>query len=336
LFNFVAECVSEVIPQEDQNKLGFTFSFPVNQTAINAGTLIKWTKGFTATNVEGSDVCGLLNEAMTRKNIKGQVNALINDTVGTMLAGCYQNAGLDCVIGLILGTGMNACYFEKAENIKKYPIFDATGMIINMECGNFGSRKDLISDLPLNKFDIQLDTDSLNPGNQYLEKQISGMYLGEITRLILIDHMKAGKIFRGFEDKFPKKPYGDSFVTADMSLIEDDNTALLTGVEEVLIRYGVTGSSLDERKFVKKICYLVSHRAAQLAAMTIASVLKKIGKEDENVVVAVDGSVFEKYPRFKEMIDESLLLILKHRKVSLTLAKDGSGIGAALASFVAS
>jgi hypothetical protein len=30
-----------------QRQLGFTFSFPVKQTSIASGTLIKWTKGFT-------------------------------------------------------------------------------------------------------------------------------------------------------------------------------------------------------------------------------------------------------------------------------------------------
>jgi hexokinase len=27
-------------------EIGFTFSFPVQQTALNSGTLLNWTKGF--------------------------------------------------------------------------------------------------------------------------------------------------------------------------------------------------------------------------------------------------------------------------------------------------
>jgi hexokinase len=30
-----------------QRELGFTFSFPVRQSSIASGTLIKWTKGFS-------------------------------------------------------------------------------------------------------------------------------------------------------------------------------------------------------------------------------------------------------------------------------------------------
>ena len=34
-------------PHSDREReLGFTFSFPVKQTSINSGSLLKWTKGF--------------------------------------------------------------------------------------------------------------------------------------------------------------------------------------------------------------------------------------------------------------------------------------------------
>jgi hexokinase len=34
-------------PRHDYLRLGFTFSFPVIQTKINAGKLMRWTKGFS-------------------------------------------------------------------------------------------------------------------------------------------------------------------------------------------------------------------------------------------------------------------------------------------------
>lgn len=55
LFDFIAgELVSFVVregddfrQQEGQSReIGFTFSFPVKQTALSSGTLIHWTKGF--------------------------------------------------------------------------------------------------------------------------------------------------------------------------------------------------------------------------------------------------------------------------------------------------
>lgn len=38
-----------------QRELGFTFSFPVKQTSISSGTVIKWTKGFSIDDAVKSD-----------------------------------------------------------------------------------------------------------------------------------------------------------------------------------------------------------------------------------------------------------------------------------------
>ena len=47
--------------------LGFCFSFPVEQTARDVGTLIKWVKGFDNPEVVGRDVVQLLRDAIQRK-----------------------------------------------------------------------------------------------------------------------------------------------------------------------------------------------------------------------------------------------------------------------------
>lgn len=55
LFGFIASALAKVIADEGRNdafggkqrELGFTFSFPVRQTSIASGTLIKWTKAFS-------------------------------------------------------------------------------------------------------------------------------------------------------------------------------------------------------------------------------------------------------------------------------------------------
>ncbi|CAN6441312.1 unnamed protein product [Victoria cruziana] len=59
LFNYIAAALAKFVATEGdgfhlpagrQRELGFTFSFPVKQTSIAAGTLIKWTKGFSITD----------------------------------------------------------------------------------------------------------------------------------------------------------------------------------------------------------------------------------------------------------------------------------------------
>ena len=54
LFDFIATALAKFVAGEGRNKLldgkqrelGFTFSFPVRQTSIASGLLIKWTKAF--------------------------------------------------------------------------------------------------------------------------------------------------------------------------------------------------------------------------------------------------------------------------------------------------
>lgn len=50
------------------------------------------------------------------------VVALLNDTVGTLMACAFKDN--TCQIGIILGTGTNACYMEKLSNCPKFNKYD--------------------------------------------------------------------------------------------------------------------------------------------------------------------------------------------------------------------
>ena len=70
-------------------------------------------------------------------------------------------------------------------------------MVINTEWGNFWS-----SHLPVTEFDEALDADSINPGDHIFEKLISGMYLGEIVRSLLLKLAEDASLFG---DKIPSR-----------------------------------------------------------------------------------------------------------------------------------
>lgn len=63
--------------------LGLTFSFPVEQTALDSGKILTWTKGFSARNAIGNDVVRLLQDAFDRKQINVKCVALVNDASHT-------------------------------------------------------------------------------------------------------------------------------------------------------------------------------------------------------------------------------------------------------------
>jgi hexokinase len=295
LFSFIATSVGSVMAPDSQAPLGFTFSFPVLQLRIDAGKLIAWTKGFTATGVEGQDVIVLLKKAFQAKGLKLKVVALCNDTVGTLITEYFKDN--TAAVGVILGTGANACYWEKVRNIPKYikEVGSATAskfganeeMVINMECGNFDSHPQPKC-LPMTPYDKAVDLNSPNPGAQLYEKMISGMYLGELCRLAIVHLHQQGAFpaIGGFLQT-------DGFSTIRMSRCLEDNTPNLDGIEAILKKDYSIDSTLCHRQILRDICYLVAQRSARLSAAGILTVVLKMGVE-ANCTVSIDGSVFEK------------------------------------------
>ncbi|MBI5144432.1 MAG: hexokinase [Candidatus Omnitrophica bacterium] len=317
-FDFIAGCIKTFIKRrarvaQEERAVGFTFSFPVEQTGTASGTLLRWTKGFNVKGVIGHDVVRLLNEALARKGLPGvRIAALANDTVGTLVSRAYEDR--HCDIGVILGTGTNACYLEELSNISKWHGYRTSSgrMIVNIEWGNFDS-------LPMTSYDGQVDRTSDRTGQQTLEKMVSGMYLGEITRLILKDLLKW---------KMPQ-----SFKTEYMSVIESDESASLSRTGSLLKKIGIKNSTIDDRRLIKKICVMVSLRASRISAAAIAAVIRKIDPAlSRNHTVAIDGTLYEKHPRFSDHIKDALKEIFgkKASRIKTVLTKDGSGKGAAI------
>lgn len=76
LFDFFAQCVKDFIeaqlPQattESPIPLGFTFSYPCHQQSIDHGVLVRWTKGFGASGVEGNDVAQMLKDSLQKLTV---------------------------------------------------------------------------------------------------------------------------------------------------------------------------------------------------------------------------------------------------------------------------
>ena len=72
----------------------------------------------------------------------------------------------DVCIGLILGTGTNACYMENLENVGKWSgdTDEPRQVIINTEWGSFGDNGSL--DWLRTEYDKEVDKHSLNAGQQ--------------------------------------------------------------------------------------------------------------------------------------------------------------------------
>ncbi|KAI8647640.1 hexokinase-domain-containing protein [Parasitella parasitica] len=342
LCDFIADCVDNFVCEygsdrghaDELPQLGFTFSFAVNQTDINRGTLMHWTKGFNCSDAINNDVVIMLQDSFMRKNIHVNIAALVNDTVGTLMANSYRHP--DTTMGIILGTGTNAAYYEKLKNIKKWEggeqVFEE--MVINMEWGAFDRERRV---LPLTMYDNKLDRESINPREQLFEKMMSGMYLGEISRNAILNFIDHRVLFNGLSSPELNKQWG--FETSYMSTVVDDNSPDLEQVRHILEEtLQVPATTLGDRQVVQVICIAVGRRAARLTACGIAGVLAHTGKLDEDSAVAIDGSVYEFFPDFEKHMMDALAELFgdqatKHIKFSL--ARDGSGFGAAMIAMMA-
>ncbi|KAJ4836461.1 hexokinase A [Turnera subulata] len=342
LFDYIAAALAKFVATEGeglhstpgrQRELGFTFSFPVRQTSIASGTLIKWTKGFSIEDTVGQDVVGELTKAMERIGLDMRVSALVNDTIGTLAGGRYYNQ--DVIAAVILGTGTNAAYVERANAIPKWHgLLPRSGeMVINMEWGNFRS-----SHLPLTEFDQDLDAESLNPGEQIFEKSISGMYLGEVVRRVLLKMAEEAAFFGDVVPPKLKIPF--ILRTPNMSAMHHDTSSDLRVVGSTLKDIlEIPNTSLKTRKAIIELCDIVATRGARLSAAGIVGILKKLGRdvvrdgEKQKSVIALDGGLFEHYTKFSACMESTLKELLGEEvseNIVVEHSCDGSGIGAAL------
>ncbi|CAF2048365.1 unnamed protein product [Rotaria magnacalcarata] len=342
LFRHLSECLHEFMLKElilntgVCYPIGFTFSFPCSQEGLASARLTSWTKGFSCSGVVNEDVVKLFQNAIDEKGINAKCVALINDTVGTLMACAYKDPAT--AIGLILGTGTNACYIEQLDKVGtwKGDYDEPKQVIINMEWGAFGDNHRL--DFIRTRYDEEVDLSSTNPGRQTFEKMISGLYMGEIVRLIILDLLQHELLFLGHRDTYGdyKTPLYNrgGFYTKFVSTVETDEGIKFSNTRRVLEDIGIQNPTFDDCAIVQHICRQVSKRAAKLAAAGLSVLINRIGRP--NITVGVDGSLYRYHPRFKTNMERCMdMLVNKSIQFKIALSDDGSGKGAAMVACLA-
>ena len=97
----------------------------------------------------------MLKHALTRVGVTNvKVVAIINDTTGTLVAGSHDYH--DTAIGLILGTGTNGSYMEKAHRVVRWNLL-FSGVLFQTYLKSQGGRRERASKI------VSL-TQNLGPG----------------------------------------------------------------------------------------------------------------------------------------------------------------------------
>ncbi|CAO3618091.1 unnamed protein product [Mucor fragilis] len=278
LIDYIADCVADFqhrvgASQELAVSMGISLGFAVRQTGLDKGFIVALEHGFEYPNAVGSDIVDLFHQRFEAKGLAVTVVAMANDAVCTLLAHAYQHPSTR--IGIVHSAGTNCAYYDKVANMESFlvdhptSLAAASDMIINTEWCNVSSKY-----LPVNKFDKLVDLESNNKGVHAFEKMTTGMYLGELVRLILVEFADHQVLSFDIDDEecLLRIPY--QFDTSYMYVCEADDDGVLEGTRVILEEMCRTGETLlSDREIVKKVCQLVGHRAAVLLGASIAGVV---------------------------------------------------------------
>ena len=326
-------------------QMGLAWSFPVEQTSPRSGKLLTMGKGFLAAHgMEGQDLGELVMRSCRARGINVEMCAIVNDGAATLLSQAYRDPATR--MSLILGTGMNAAVFLPVSALGTEKFGDrpdswystATRVVVNTEISMFGKKI-----LPSTKWDDDLNARHRLPDFQPLEYLITGRYLGEILRLIMLEAISTIGFFDGQIPDHLEEPY--AFETKTLAIFESDRSSNLASASKAFLKAHPMESppTLRELEFIRDAGRMAAQRAAAYLATSLHALWAvrttsegiEPGKAS-HVTVACDGSMVEKYPDFRKYTQKYLdtLCVVSGASegaVTLEMAPDSSIFGAAVA-----
>ncbi|XP_071694853.1 probable hexokinase-like 2 protein [Rutidosis leptorrhynchoides] len=311
-------------PVTPKGNLGFTVSFPLHEgPAAAGGNVLRW-KAFPFNEAAGKELAHDFNETLEKHGIELRASSLVDATLGDLAGGRYFNK--DCVAAVTLGLATNAVYLESAEFVPNGNLQKSKEMVIDMQWGNFNTPH-----LPITQFDMDLDSESSNPGSRIFEKLIGGRYLGEVVRRVLLKMANETALFGETVPAKLKTPY--ILRSPDMAAMHQDTSENRDAIQEKLMQvFGIAYTSLAVREIVAEVCDVVAERGARLAGACIVGIMKKRGRiNDKKSIVIIEGGLYEQYRVFRNLLHSSVWEMLGSKlsdNVIVQHAHGGSGAGA--------
>lgn len=353
LFDWFASRIGEMLAEYNHMsgttdahlQMGLAWSFPIEQTSLRTGRLLAMGKGFRAAHeLEGKDLGDLIMNACHARGLNVDLRAIVNDSSATLLSQAYRDPST--CMSLILGTGVNAAAFLPttalgADKFGERPASwhaAAKRVVVNTELSMFGRHV-----LPTTRWDEDLNAQHLLPDYQPLEYLATGMYLGEIVRLILLEAIPTAGLFDGQIPDHFDTPY--ALETRILAALESDDTPELRDARAAFLSAHPLRSAPKRRdlEFMRAVARLVSRRAAAYLATALHALwavrtsAEGVRAEDSSAVtIACDGSMVEKYPGFRQRMQKHLdaLCVVSGAKegaVVLQVVPESSILGAAVA-----
>ena len=339
-FDAIAEKLAPYLA--DADRIGFCFSYPADCTDDGDAKIVRFCKEVKVRGAEGKSICRELLAAIRRRGIEKNFTCVqLNDTAAAMLGGMAnaEREKYSGFLGFILGTGVNACYVEKTENVEKYvnaPVgahsmrpsdtvqgqraidnrpydkalaYTKPSMIINMESGMYGG-------FARGPLDLRLDQASQLPGDHCAEKMLSGVYLGKLIYAALGEAKAAGLLSSAPQNDGSEVPMPDvnAFLADEPSMLDTLSDA--------------------DRSTARAIILSIYGRAARLCAVMLAAIAMQMhAGRDKPVCVVLEGSTYHLSPKLKAYFARELegLKLLYGLSFEIVRFDDQSLTGAAYA-----
>ncbi|KAF1978507.1 hexokinase-1 [Bimuria novae-zelandiae CBS 107.79] len=326
--------------------MGLAWSFPVEQTSTRSGNLLAMGKGFRATeDTLGQDLSELIMAPCRKRNLPVRLDSIVNDSSATLLSRAYEDPATRFAV--ILGTGFNIAVHLPTSTLasskyKGYPQKwrdEATHVLVNTELSMFGGK----TVFPMTRWDEQLNEAHVRPDFQPFEHMISGRYLGELVRLIIVEAVRTAGLFGGeIPDKLSQAYSLDAGTIAALEIDESKNLA--NGIALFQSRHPTSRPpTYNDIHFVRQVSQLVAHRAAAFLAAGIHALwmlrTTSEGLTPETagkMAIGCNGSIIEKYPLFRELCQSHLDELTtasgaEPKSISLEVAVESAIFGAAVA-----
>jgi len=270
--------------------------------------------------------------------------SIVNDSSATLLSRAYEDPSTRFAV--ILGTGFNIAVHLPVSALatskyKGYPqkwLDEATHVLVNTELSMFGKNI-----FPTTRWDEQLNATHVRPDFQPFEHMISGRYLGEVVRLIIVEAVKTAGLFSGEMPEKLSELY--SLETGTLAAMELDESKKLTNAIALFQSKHPLSKppTYHDIQFIRHVSQLVSHRAAAYLAAGIHSLWDLYITSEGltpatagHIAMGCNGSVIEKYPLFRELCQSHLDELTTAsgagpKSISLEVAVESAIFGAAVA-----
>lgn len=292
--------------------MGLAWSFPIEQTSPHSGRLLAMGKGFLATHgVENQDLSSLIMRSCRAKKLNVEMRAIVNDSAATLLAQSYRDSSVR--MSLILGTGTNAAVYLPVSSLHPSKFgdrpeswfSDTTHVLVNTELSMLGKRS-----LPRTHWDDQLNASHPLPDFQPLEYLITGRYLAEIFRLVLLEAEGSIVDFFSLPPAWRTTPY--SVDASLLAIFEADTTPTLSLSRAAILPHYPPDSKTQilapDLSFLRSIAQSITCRASTYLATALHALWVvrceaeglRPTTDQSRVSVACAGSIVEKYPGYRQ------------------------------------